>query len=114
MKKAVPINEYYYPIVLKNKKIPSSFSLSPDIAIKKLTKKEKVDFFGIEGIDFIWGADCKVKIGHVIIHNIHPAKKTGKQHYKNIMRIGIFDGTSNILASNSLLSKITEKSIIAP
>ena len=96
-------NEYYYPIVLKNRKLPSSYSLSPVISIKKLTKRERIDFFGIERLNFIWGSDCKVKIGHVIIHDIYPAKKKGKSHYEDIMRVGIFDGTSDILAANSVI-----------
>lgn len=94
------VKEYIYPIVLKNKRIPILFSLSNNITIRKLTKKEKNDFFGIDRVDFIWGSDCKVNIGHVVIHNIFPSKKKGKSHYKNIMRVGMFDGTSDILASN--------------
>lgn len=94
--------EYYYPIIIKNK-LSRSFSLSRNIKIQQLTKKNKIDFFGIKDVDFTWGANCRIKISHVIFNKITKAKSKGRRDYKAIMRIGLFDGTNEILASNDTI-----------
>src|SRR4030067_1622612 len=94
--------EYCYPIIIKNK-ISCPFFLSRNIRIQKLTNQNKIDFFGVKDVDFTWGANCRIKISHVIINKIQAAESKGRRNYKEIMKIGLFDGTNEILASNYVL-----------
>jgi len=94
--------KYSYPIIIKNE-ISCPFFLSGDIQIQKLTKQNKLNFFGINDVDFTWGANCRIKLSHVIINKIQAAESKGRRNYKEIMKIGLFDGTNEILASNYVL-----------
>ncbi len=95
--------EYCYPIILKNDNISNPVSLSEYILIRPLTQKEKNEYFGIAKIYFIWGSACKIKLGHVLIHTIDRADNQGRYDYKRIFDVGIYDGTSDILASNYVI-----------
>lgn len=94
-------NRYYYPVVLKNKKL-RAFKISPDIELRRITQREREEFFGIKKVDFIFTSG-KFPLGHVAFLQFIISKKKGRCHYEDLSERGIFDGSSDILAANYVL-----------
>src|SRR3989338_5694900 len=99
--------KYFYPIVLKNKKL-KLFKLSSNILIRRISNTERVAFFGFKKIDF--GFTGGAPMGYVGWCKFSPSKKKGRMPYSNIRQVGLFDKSSDILASNYVIEIDTEKS----
>lgn len=91
------MSKYFYPLLLKNEHL-SQFKLADNIEIREMTPAEREEFFGLEYVD----ATLKPSpIGYVGFNRIMKSK-TNKGRYSNTTSFdrGIFDGSSDILASN--------------
>lgn len=89
---------YLFPLILKNERL-SPFRISSTIEIRRLSKKEKADFFGIKTIDFTFRS---TDYGNIRISRIQGfgEKKKGRCPYDQLIGWGIQDGSTDILASN--------------
>ena len=88
--------KYFYPIVLKNKKL-KPFKLSSDIIIRPITTKEREEFFGLQKVEFIFTS--KFPLGHLVLQNFYSAKNKGRYPYGEILKREY----SDILAANYVL-----------
>jgi hypothetical protein len=87
---------YYLPILLQNKNI--KLLIDENIKIRKITQEERVNFFGIEKIDFGF------KNNQVFINSINRSKKdNGRYGYTTFHIKHIMDGASSIFASNYIV-----------
>jgi len=86
--------KYYLPIFLDNDNV-SILQLDKNIKIRKMTPKEKEDFFGIKKVDF------GIKNNAIFINQVHLSKTTSGRYGYNKMRWRhLMDGTENIFVSN--------------
>ena len=93
-------NRYYYPVVLKNEHL-DPFKITPEIELRKITKTEREEFFGLEDIDFTFKA---TSIGYLGLNQWCPSKsKKGRYSLSNWFGHGAFDGSNDIFASNYVL-----------
>jgi hypothetical protein len=94
-------NKYYYPIVLKNEHL-DPFRITPEIELRKITKSEREEFFGLEDIDFTFKA--VPGFGYLGFNRFFRSQsKQGRYPYSRLVERGVFDGSNDILASNYVL-----------
>lgn len=94
-------NKYYYPVVLKNDHL-DPFRITPEIELRKITKSEREEFFGLEDIDFTFKA--VPGIGYLGFNQWCPSQsKKGRYPHSNWFVHGLFDGSNDIFASNYVL-----------
>ncbi len=91
--------KYYYPIILKNKRL-SPFKISPEVELRRLTKRERAEFFGLRKVEFIF---THFFLGHLDLKRFVPSKGRSRCPYTNLIKRGLSDGSSDILASNYVL-----------
>jgi hypothetical protein len=92
--------KYFYPIILKNKKI-NPFNISPNVELRQLTTKEREDFFGLKKVDFTFSQ--KFPDGYIDFNKFVPSNRKSRCPYTKLFERGLFDGSSDILASNYVL-----------
>jgi len=77
------------------------FKITPEIELRKITKSEREEFFGLEDIDFIFKA---TPIGYLGFNQWSPSQsKKGRYAHSNWFAHGLFDGSIDIFASNYIL-----------
>ena len=89
------MSEYHFPLYFKGCDI-SSFKINENVFIRKITQREKNEYFGIDDIDFV----DKGAWMHILVGKYTPSKMEGREKYKNLVKKGLFDGTDDILVSN--------------
>lgn len=98
---------YFYPIILKNKRL-KPFELGKEITIRHITIRERADFFGLKKVGFIFSN--KFPLGFIALRDFYPSKKIkGRCPYGSLLQRGHFDGSSDIVASNYVISVNCEK-----
>jgi len=99
--------KYLFPLIFKNNSI-SSFQFDDGIKIRKLEKKERQEFFGLEKIEFSFS---NIKLpGYIGVAKFTPSKNKGRANYTDIFKKGLHDGSSDILAANYILEINSESS----
>jgi hypothetical protein len=100
--------KYFFPFILRNN-IIDSFKITDNIRIRELKKIEREEFFGLKKIEFKF-ADKK-NFGYVSFSKfISSENKKGRINYNDIIKKGLFDDSSDILASNYVLEIETQNS----
>jgi hypothetical protein len=94
-------NKYYYPIVLKNEHL-DPFRITSEIELRRITKSEREEFFGLEDVDFTY--KTVPGLGYLGFIKFFPSQsKKGRYPYSRLVERGAFDGSDDILASNYVL-----------
>jgi hypothetical protein len=92
--------KYFYPIVLKNKRL-RPFNLCKGIIIRHMSITEREDFFGLEKAEFSFSN--KFPAGFVAPSCLTPSGKKGRYHYKDLLPRSLFTGPFDIIASNYVI-----------
>lgn len=94
-------HKYYFPIVLKNEQL-GPFKMTSEIELRRITKSEREEFFGLEDVDVTFKA--VPGLGYMGFNRLLPSQSTkGRYSYKFGVIHGAYDGSSDIFASNYVL-----------
>ncbi len=108
--------KYSFPIVIDINNDIHRFKLSQTTILKRITKKENEEFWGIDKIvpDLTNVNLKRIKIiGHAATDQVVPSKKQGRYNWRNIMERHPFDNCGDILSSNyAVVIKIPSNSKI--
>ncbi|GFO62686.1 HEPN domain-containing protein [Geomonas paludis] len=98
------VKKYTYPILLRNENL-EPYKLTECIDIRKITQAERETFFGLKNVKYAFDT----QIAHVTIYS-KSHSDTSKGMYPNeaLFNRGLFDGSSDMQASNYVVHVETE------
>lgn len=92
--------KHFCPFILKDSPI-DSFDLADNIRIRRIEQSEREEFFGLKEVNFSFS---NVKLpGYIGFEKLVSSERKGRANYEDIFKRGIFDGSSDILATNYIL-----------